>query len=349
MFGVSTGGIMILRPNMRQARIIGIGAVSALGEDLRLALQTKRHCPTVTERVADLIPAHLKTKRLMSDSAQFAALAAHRALLQSGSMLARQQCGYFLGAGASGDIGDDVASVVAASLENGRYSDAAFGKHGLRTMHPQKTFLLLTNFTMCHSAMLEKTCGPNAVFFSRGSGTVMGLWQAISALTDLSCLTALAGGADCAHSAMTHLELARDGWIDRGLLPGQGAGMLLLSRSDAHLPTLAVVDAVAIANRRYTEAIPDELTALANGCDYIIAVTATPAIMMTVTALAAQVAATMIDLSATLGDSLAAAPALGWVLAVQLIADRSAGTVVVISHGIDETWCAVRFSREMQS
>jgi hypothetical protein len=52
-----------------------------------------------------------------------------------------------------------------------------------------------------------------------------------------------------------------------------------------------------------------------------------------------------IDLSASLGDALAAAPSLAWAAALDLVASGAAARALVLSLGIDGELCAVELWR----
>jgi hypothetical protein len=102
-----------------------------------------------------------------------------------------------------------------------RVSLARLGADGLLASNPLDTFRVLNNFTMCHGAILEGTTGPNGAFFSRGTGTVHALAEAVHAIESGDCERALAGGSDTALHPATWAELARDGFTD--LVPSAGA------------------------------------------------------------------------------------------------------------------------------
>jgi hypothetical protein len=287
----------------------------------------------------DLVPAPAKTVKLMSTGAKLAAIATRQALAESSDHnRTPETIGYFLGAGASGDLASEMTTVVAASLIDGRFSDIAFGQRGLRAMNPLKSFALLSNFTMCFSAIFESTRGANAVMFSRGSGTVFALLEAIAAIEDSSCTLAIAAGADTCDSELTMAELHRDGWLTKGLQPSEGGASLLLAPPQ---PSKIRISMVAVGSRGGND-IDDDIRAALDGCDVIITTTSVP-LSIPDHVRTEHRTAMIIDLGLPLGDALAASPALGWAFAVMSMQHHKYRRVAVVSRGIDDTWCAVQF------
>lgn len=331
--------------------VYGIGAVSPLGLDaaaLRAdgASAIRMHAlatgaglaASINGDLDGVVPADVRTRRLMSVGAKLAAAAARQALLDGDArwrgLVPRAGVGYYLGVGASGDVGDDLAAVVAGSLEHGAYADAAFGRRGLRAMHPLKTFLLLSNFTMCHSALLEGTRGPNYVMFSRGAGTAHALVEATAAIVDGACELALAGGADTGLSAFTLCELQRAGHLARGVVPGEGGAVLLLGPAGRDAAR-AIIEVIALPARRDGELA--EIRDVLDGAGHVVISASVPADAAAARAAAAAAGAAVIDLGARIGDALAGGPALAWALAAQL-----PGPSVALTRGLDGVWCAVR-------
>ena len=119
------------------------------------------------------------------------------------------------------------------------------GERGIAACNPLFTFQTLNNFSLCHGAILEGLGGPNGAFFSRGAGTVTALAEAVHSLLEGDCDRAVAGGADTALHPITWAELVRDGFANRGLMPGEGAAVLALCRrSERSLALLRSVAAV---------------------------------------------------------------------------------------------------------
>ena len=138
----------------------------------------------------------------MSRSAILASMATDAALRETGwHTLPRREgtledVGFYLGVGASGGSVTELTAMLAASVENRELSLTRFGNQGLAAVNPLFAFQLMNNFTLCHSAILHGTQGPNAAFFSRGTGTVVALLEAAHAILEDECGRALAGGAD---------------------------------------------------------------------------------------------------------------------------------------------------------
>jgi 3-oxoacyl-(acyl-carrier-protein) synthase len=165
--------------------------------------------------------ANPRARKMMSRGACLAAAA--RALVREVGCGLRDEVGYFLGVGASGGSLDDVIALLDESIADGAFSLVRFGEHGLGACNPLLAFQLMNNFTMCHGAILEGIGGPNAALFSRGAGTTAALIEAVHAIAGGDCEHAIAGGADCALHPVTRAELARDGFVERGLVPAEGA------------------------------------------------------------------------------------------------------------------------------
>jgi hypothetical protein len=188
--------------------------------------------PYAEEREA----ASAKVRKTMSRSAQLAAIACKEALAAAGWTEGRETIGYHLGVGASGGPLAEVIAMFDASVEDGALSMAKLGDAGLRACNPMFTFQVLNNFAMCHGAILEGLGGPNGAWFSRGSGTVGALAEAVHAIGDGDCDRCLAGGADSALHPVTIAELDRTGFISGGLVPAEGAAVLALATPHPTLP-----------------------------------------------------------------------------------------------------------------
>ncbi len=288
-----------------------------------------------------------KNRKLMSRAARLATVAARAALEEAGWRDARDEIGCFLGIGAGGGPLDELRAMLLASLETGRFSQERFAQSGLATTNPLFAFHLLTNFTLCHGAIAHGLGGPNGAWFSRGSGTLVALTEAIEALGVGDCDRALAGGADCALYAGTFLELDRGQYLSRGLVPGEGAALLTLAR-DAAKPLARVTGwaldsdkARPISNRIsdllgfFDSRIPDAL---------VIAPWGTPTREALFEALARR-CAKVLDATASLGESLAASPALAWVVGLDWLLSDGLESVGVLSAGIDGDLGAVLLTR----
>src|SRR5262249_34324335 len=151
--------------------------------------------------------------------------------------------------------------------------------------------------------------GPNAAFFARGGGTTVALLEAVAALDEGDCDRAVAGGADTALHPVTWAELRREGH-DR-VPAAEAAALLALARAPGPRP-LAFVESVSLDETRP----PADLTITVGGGG--------------------------LDILA-LGQTLAAAPALAWVAAIELLAAHE--RVAVIGGGVDGPRGAVVFRR----
>jgi beta-ketoacyl synthase-like protein len=292
-----------------------------------------------------------RARKMMSRGAYLAARCV--ADLLRGAAWPRAEIGYFLGVGASGGSLDDVTALLAGSIADGAFSLERFGEHGLAAASPLLAFQLMNNFTLCHGAILEGIGGPNAAVFSRGAGTVAALIEAVHAVAGGDCERAIAGGADSAIHPVTRAELARDGFVARGLVPAEGAALVALGHAvpgSADGPALGVVVGCAIASgdaRPLGDAIA-EAGALAGATDLDLVVIAPwgppAAAELRGWAHANAAGAAVVDSSA-LGDALAASPALAWLAALDLLASGRARRALVLGAGTDGDVGAVVLAR----
>jgi hypothetical protein len=228
-----------------------------------------------------------------------------------------------------------------ASIEGHDFSLARFGDQGLRAANPLFAFQLMNNFTLCHSAILNGTQGPNAAFFSRGTGTVVALLEAIHAVLEQECQRVLAGGADSAVHPVTWAELAREGWVARGLIAGEGASLLALADRAESAAPLGFVEYVALCPCRGRSLGP-ALVEVEEDFDgstveaVILAPWGPPARDALLSFAAASLGGRpVLDATRAFGESLAASPALAWAMALDLLADDRLGRVLVLSAGLD--------------
>jgi hypothetical protein len=252
-----------------------------------------------------------RARKLMSRGAALAAGCLHELIAELG--WSGDGVAYYLGVGASGGSLDDLTAMLGASIAGGAFSVSRFGGDGLAACNPLLAFQLMNNFTMTHGAILEGTTGPNGALFSRGAGTTAALVEAIHAIDGGDCERAIAGGADSALHPVTRAELVRDGFVDRGLVPGEGAALVALARSEH---PLAVIEGCAIGRTVEQATRSMELAGIKH---VVIAAWGRPAaddLREWVRARAPD--ATVVDIGA-LGDSLAATQALGWVAALELL------------------------------
>lgn len=307
-----------------------------------------------------------RQRKLMSRPARLAAIGARKALVDAGwreatragrgaaaSASAPSPIGYFLGVGASGASMTEVTALLRASFDDRGFSVARCGEHGLNACNPLFPFQILNNFTLCHGAILEGLGGPNAAFYSRGAGTVTALLEAAYSILEGDCEQALAGGADSALHPVTFCELRRGGHLQGGLVPGEGAGLLALARIPAGASItssaepgappapLAMLEACALesAGSRGLQGAYDAAVASIPGEAVDVVILApwgdAPRRALHDRASVSFPAARLIDMSAALGDALAASPALAWITALDLLVARAARRVLVLSAGID--------------
>lgn len=322
----------------------GLGQAIASGalRPRESVLLRESHPGTLASEVPP-IPAALdagdaRSRKLMSRAARLSAIALREALAAAGFDDRREQIGAFMGVGASGLAMEDVPAIVSASLDAGAFSLPRLGDRGLLACNPLFTFQTLNNFSLCHGAILEGLGGPNAAFFSRGSGTAVALAEALHAVRAGDCDRALAGGADTALHPLTWAELQRGGFAAQGLLPGEGAAVLALAQEAAR--PIGWLESCAAIGAGEDAALLDlparaELVVLAPWG-------APPRAALTELAGSRYPGAAIVDLSRCLGDSLAAAPALAWVVALDLL--RPGERAVVLTCGVDGEVTAAVFA-----
>jgi hypothetical protein len=293
------------RPHHPPIAVVGAGAVGPFGADWRAGLATLDPSAELPlEPLEDA--AQAKARKLMSRPARLAALAMKAALRDAGWASDPSSVGCFLGVGASGGSMEELEALLAASAGPEGFSLERFGQQGLAACNPLFAFQLMNNFTLCHGAILNGILGPNAAFFSQGSGTVHALDEACWALAEGTCDRALAGGADSALHPVTRAELRRESRMTPGVPLAEGAAVLALARR-AESP-LAWVDDV--------NARPVDLVVRARSCSDELYITLPKC--------------RLIDMTLESGEALAATPALAWVRALlELQAGRAERAMVV--------------------
>jgi 3-oxoacyl-(acyl-carrier-protein) synthase len=293
--------------------------------------------------------ADAKQRKLMSRAAWMGALAMRGALAEAAWEKGREEIGAYFGVGASGAEMGELSALLGASVEAGSLSLDRCGREGLDAVNPLFAFQIMNNFTLCHGSILEGVAGPNAAFFSRGAGTVTALEEACVALAEGTCDRAIVGGADTAMHPITLAELEREGLLGEGLAPAEGAAVLALARtSDGALGWVEYVQVLHVPRRR-GERFPEAaaLREIASRATrealaerpFDVAVLAPWGHRARETLLAIERegvrAPVVIDATAALGEALAATPALAWVIALDLLADRGKGRAIVVSAGPD--------------
>jgi 3-oxoacyl-[acyl-carrier-protein] synthase II len=284
-----------------------------------------------------------KLHRLMSRGARLGSIAARAALDQAGlDAGARDQAAWFCGVGTSGSAPAEIEAVVQASLDGDHaWSERRMCERGLKVFHPLRTFALMPNMTLCHSAIAFGVRGPSAAVFSRGAGTTDALALAAWAIADGECATAIAGGADTALDCLTWAELVREGHVARGLVPGEGAGAIVVARS----PARALAWITGAATRTMGADLPRAVRAVLGevGAAETYVLAAWGALAEAARAVLGD--ARVLDQCALIGDALAAAPALAWCAAIDLVRGGHR-SVVALSAGVDGQLAAVRFTAE---
>ncbi len=338
---------------MRPVYVAGVAAVTALGFDWRglgealqrgaaafsPSLQLAASHGAVAASEVPSIPAQIdvdgRARKLMSHPARLAAVALRLALQDAAWPPAvRQELAFYLGVGASGASMTELTAMLDASIKDHEFSLPLFGKDGLAACNPLFAFQLMNNFTLCHGAILNDTGGPNSAFYSRGTGTVAALAEALWLVESSECDYAVAGGADSALHPVTYAQL--DSAIDA--VPGEGAGMLALSgQRDGALAVLrAAVFHSARAWQRDAQLVR-RLLREAGAVDSIILASSNAAanarLRDDVRAVFAH--ATIVDVCAGLGEALAATPALAWCAAIDLLRHGRCCDAAVLSAGPD--------------
>jgi hypothetical protein len=233
---------------------------------------------------------------------------------------------------------DQLESMLAASIEGERFSLPLFGRNGLRACNPLYAFQLMNNFTLCHSAIRYGTGGPTAAFFSRGTGTVLALSEAIAAIQEGDCLRALVGGADSSTHPVTWAELRREGFVAAGLIPGEAAAVVALTTcADESLAQIERCTIHAARHCSLATALAEALQRMATPDGIVIAPWGAPPRQELRNWLPIRFGALpIVDLCAALGDTLAATAALAWLVALDLLlVESSWRRVLVLSAGVD--------------
>ena len=234
--------------------------------------------------------------------------------------------------------------MLRASVDAGQFDLARFGAAGLTAANPLFAFQLMNNFTLCHGAILGGLQGSNSAFFSRGAATVTALREAAFAVASDETPIALAGGSDSALHPVTRAELGRGGWIANDLAPAEGAALLALGATAApdqpHVRLTRAEVHVARGGSLGDAAAAALAIAPGGGARRPAALVICPWGAPARAALAAEREMTgreILDASVVLGEALAAAPALGWAVALDWLSEtgHEQGSVLVLSAGID--------------
>jgi 3-oxoacyl-(acyl-carrier-protein) synthase len=287
--------------------------------------------------------AETRQRRMMSRSAILSAWAVRQVLGELDERHRHLATGLFMGVGASQGSMETLDAMLEQSfeddLEDGVFSERRFGRDGLAAGNPLFAFQLMNNYTMCHAAILEGVGGANNAFFSQGSGTVLALIEASYAVLDGEASRALAGGADSVNHPVMQDELERRGLVGEGFVGSEGAGIVAVEQVGDSAPALAELEHAATYNARGCDVadVLDEALREAGECHVVLLAPWGDAAREAMhDALdRAQTGAIRVDLTAALGDALAATPALAWLAGVDAIESHAIESVNVLGMGID--------------
>lgn len=346
---------------LRSVYVVGASAVSAFGFTWRglgqivagghlqpgFSVQLRAsHGVVRASEVPDIAPsidADPRALKLMSHPARLAAVALGQVLAEVGwSREALLNTAFYMGVGASGGAMAELTAMLGASISAHEFSLQRFGAAGLAACNPLFAFQLMNNFTLCHGAIQAGVGGPNSAFYSRGTGTLTALSEARWALACGACDHALAGASDSALHPVTWASLCREGYAAQGLLPGEGAALLgLTCQGEGALAQLDHLEAqgASLGQRETAELLAAMLERAAAQPDdlYVLAPwgeASRESLIAAVTSHAGP-AVSLVDISTALGESLAATPALAWVVALDLLQQPPQRRAVVLSAGID--------------
>jgi hypothetical protein len=348
---------------MKPVAVVGAAAICEAGTGWRglgeAALVTSGGTRVQLPGMPDESPlSNPKARKMMSRGAYLAARCL--ADVMTDVTWRRGNVGYFLGVGASGGSLADVTALLDASIVDGQFSLERFGDAGLAACNPLLAFQLMNNFTLCHGAILEGIGGPNAALFSRGSGTTAALIEAVWAIGTGDCDHAIVGGADSATHPVTYAELAREGFIERGQRLGEGAALIALGDRTTGARTIGIIEGAAVVHGQ-SAADLDACLAACFGAEpaapstrpidlVVIASWGPPASDNVHDWVRARIqrqmpAALVVDVADMLGDTLAAAPALGWVVALDALVGGHGTHAIVVGVGVDGDTGMVRITR----
>lgn len=297
-----------------------VSVIAAAGVRASTGGATER---VVDERALESVP--LRVRKTMSRGAVLATAAMHQLVgaLPAGAL---RDAGCFVGVGASGGAVSELHAMLRASTVDGAWSLARFGGAGLAACNPLLAFQLMNNFTMAHAAIQAGVgTGVHGALFSRGAGTVHALAEAVAAVSDGDATVAIAGGADSALHPVTRAELDRmHAWSG---VPGEGAALVAVARGEG---------IARIVGCRVIEAEARAATALPEGALVAISDAALRAVIAD--------RAEVLDVSAALGECLAAGPALAWLCALDLLAG-GAERIAVVTADVDGELGVVELER----
>ena len=318
---------------MRPVSIARTAALSGFGVGTRGLGRALVEGAALPGLPAEVPLANPRARKMMSPAAYLAARCLGDVL--GGWTSERENIGYYLGVGASAGSLADFMALLDESLVEGAYSLERFGQRGLAACNPLLAFQLMNNFTLCHGAILEGLGGPNSAVFSRGAGTIAAIGEAVYAVASGECERAITGGADAPTHPATIEELARDGFVGRGLVPSDGAGLIALEAGDAGV-VVAGCGTASGRGRSFADAMTDAVASarLASIVDLVVvAPWGPPAADALRTWTAARCPGARVVSTAALGEGLAASAALAVIAAADLLEPSQCALVATL--GVD--------------
>lgn len=317
--------------------VIGAGIRAAHGKGWRtLATGAQKQAIPIDEPTS---PQETRARRLMSRPALMATLATKDLLADLSNVLdgaQKRALGLFVGVGSScGDM-HELRAMLQASIHEGVFDLARFGDEGLRACNPLYAFQLMNNFTMCHPAIVHELTGPNACLFSRGAGTVFALVEAVASVREGLCEHALVGGADsCLHPVTLFEMQAHPYQVDD---PGEGAALIAVAAENVS-SALAYIENVWIVQA--SQPLQDLVFDIGH-TDAIVSFGRGERLNTLVASMlqACDKAPKQHFLGHVFGETLAAGPAIGWCVALDLIVTGDAQRVAAVGASVDgDVYC----------
>jgi 3-oxoacyl-[acyl-carrier-protein] synthase II len=252
-----------------QVAVTGIGLVSPLGHDPETAWSRVLGGRTAIRPLADYpsgqggavveefdAAAEVNPKRILkmvNRSTALALAAARRAWRDSGlaqTVRDRTRVGLFVGAGESEMRPEAFFAGVGPAMEQtGAFDLRAYARSGLEFVDPYVALTSLANNALCYASVEHQLMGPNNTYVKSGVASSQALGEAMWTIRHGYADAVLVVGVDCLCDplAVASYESAGllceqtsgvEGWMrpfDRsrcGFMPGEGAGALVLERSD---------------------------------------------------------------------------------------------------------------------
>jgi 3-oxoacyl-(acyl-carrier-protein) synthase len=236
--------------------LTGVGALTCLGDTLQATLDALaaggrvqgksfsllEGTPYADRLIARTEPgttAHIPNRRLrkfMSRHAELVAAAAHQALVQSAPLargIAPDRIGLYAGVGLAAMELESSIDFLRKSLgEDGAFSQQAFARAGLRTIHPLWSFQSLANMPACIVSVLEGIKGDNGIYTPWEDQTAFALIEATDALGrgDIDCAVVVA--SDTPSYPVSLVKLVQAGFLAPMEIAASGAACLVLERAE---------------------------------------------------------------------------------------------------------------------